>query len=1231
MSRRMPYPSSTRARYHNRFRLMRLLLTSGFRIRKWGFMSLFSKSIPKPIRMRILWLAGVLAILPTLWSCQLSQNAKVENTADFDQQYETLSQFDSVVIVFRDPQGKVMDTVVNGKVDSHSKLHDLEVEGWDGGQVQILVSGFNAGKLVYQVEKRFDGKTNQTDANTVLLLPDAAIHSDIQKLDLAEGDSLKYPPVTVGPAELTDKTVTWSSSDPEVLRAGADGVKGLKAGAAELTAHLKSAQTVTMGIKVTVVSRGVLPESLSLERDILYLVAGGPSRRLALNSHPANINVKVDWSIEAISIAKVDTAGNVSGLSKGITKLTATSKANPMLSASAIIVVGLDTLKPNPPVLTGPATTSLSPAWHWATGGGEGSGDFRYKLGDGDFTSGATLTRDTSFTLKSGLASGSTYTLFVAERDQAGNWSDAAKAAVKYDITKPVLTLTSPSLAGGTLFANASSVNLSGTVVGPSTISSLIYAVGSGAAIPVSLKDSAWTITGVTLTEGMPVNVIVTATDETGNSGSLVLPILMDKTPPTAPAFVIVPTTPTKATSGSWTWSAGGDGSNGSGLNGHFRFALNSGAWKDTTGLGVGNLVLLEGNNVLAVQEQDRSGLWSASGTSLVKVDLTAPNLSILSHSNPATLTTTHITLTVSASDTGSGVQSVTVAGQTAGNGVLTNANGTWTSAELSLKGGANSLEVTATDQVGNSRNLTFTVIANVPAAAVIITDPAANTITNADSIDVSYTIDGALGKKRFALVEGPNTLKVSSPPNASGAVGIDSVKVIRDATAPKAPTLAINASNTNGTATWTWSSNGDNTGGAGVKIPAAFRYSFNGGSTWTATSSTSTAQTTEGVYSLVVQEQDKAGNWSTSSAAKVIAVDKTAPEVTIQTPNNYITNKDSVTIRYTEKDSGKAAVSKTKAVSLSTDNGANNVMISSVADAAGNVGSASITVYRRSKVVFVKTTASGSGDGSSWENAAGGLSTGITKAPVGGQIWLAEGTYKTPSASGFRITRSTWIYGGFDANGTAFSISQRDSTLPNKTLLVATNSVDTILNVGVWEDPPVADFRLNAVQVSGLGTGSGAYGVVMYNTKHFELGNSVFQQIAQNALNIVLSQGVVYGCMLQYNRVAGQVVVVSLNADDNAGVTFQKCIFQHNELIESDPHTYAIIYFADGGTLTFNSCSLLDSFQNSESSSFFQLSSNAPYRDAVVTFKNSTVNGGLIRISHLGTLNYSGLGNTPP
>ncbi|WP_126974496.1 MBG domain-containing protein [Gynurincola endophyticus] len=94
--------------------------------------------------------------------------------------------------------------------------------------------------------------------------------------------------------------------------------------------------------------------------------------------------------------------------------------------------------------------------------------------------------------------------------------------------------------------------------------------------------------------------------------------------------------------------------------------------------------------------------------------------------------------------------------------------------------------------------------------------------------------------------------------------------------------------------------------------------------------------------------------------------------------------------------------------------------------------------------VYYVKTTASGSGNGSSWENASGDLQAIINAAVSGDEIWVAAGTYKPaalPGATGnagardvaFVLKSGVKIYGGF--TGSETDLNQRNSTL-NKTEL---------------------------------------------------------------------------------------------------------------------------------------------------------------------------------------------------
>ena len=100
-----------------------------------------------------------------------------------------------------------------------------------------------------------------------------------------------------------------------------------------------------------------------------------------------------------------------------------------------------DTTPPTAPTVSGATPTNdTTPTWSWTTGGGGGNGTFRYKLDSSDLTSGATEITAASFTSASALSEGS-YTLYVQERDEFGNWSTSGSKTIVIDITPP----TAPS------------------------------------------------------------------------------------------------------------------------------------------------------------------------------------------------------------------------------------------------------------------------------------------------------------------------------------------------------------------------------------------------------------------------------------------------------------------------------------------------------------------------------------------------------------------------------------------------------------------------------------------------------------------------------------------------------------------------------------------------------------------------------------------------------------------
>lgn len=95
-----------------------------------------------------------------------------------------------------------------------------------------------------------------------------------------------------------------------------------------------------------------------------------------------------------------------------------------------------DTQPPSAPNVSGTTPTrDQTPTWSWTTSGG-GNGSFRYKIDNSDLSSGATETTSATFTPETNLSDGD-HTLYVQERDAAGNWSNSGSKLINIDRTPP--------------------------------------------------------------------------------------------------------------------------------------------------------------------------------------------------------------------------------------------------------------------------------------------------------------------------------------------------------------------------------------------------------------------------------------------------------------------------------------------------------------------------------------------------------------------------------------------------------------------------------------------------------------------------------------------------------------------------------------------------------------------------------------------------------------------------
>jgi hypothetical protein len=123
------------------------------------------------------------------------------------------------------------------------------------------------------------------------------------------------------------------------------------------------------------------------------------------------------------------------------------------------------------------------------------------------------------------------------------------------------------------------------------------------------------------------------------------------------------------------------------------------------TSTGTFNVTIFVSDNL---ETTSRSFVWTVQAG-----DSAAPTLAITSHTPGQTVTTASITLSGTASDSGSGgngIGSVTVNGTAATGGTATGNNTATWSRSVNLSTGANTITVVATDNVGNPRTSQITI-----------------------------------------------------------------------------------------------------------------------------------------------------------------------------------------------------------------------------------------------------------------------------------------------------------------------------------------------------------------------------------------------------------------------------------------------------------------------------------------------------------------------------------------
>ncbi len=129
---------------------------------------------------------------------------------------------------------------------------------------------------------------------------------------------------TVTPANATDKTITWSSSNTKIATVDKTGkVKAASSGTARITAKTSNGKTAVC--TVTVTKPVVKVTSVKLNRTKLTLNKGKTVSLKATVNPSGATNKRVSWKSSNTKVATVDKNGKVKAVSKGTATITVTT------------------------------------------------------------------------------------------------------------------------------------------------------------------------------------------------------------------------------------------------------------------------------------------------------------------------------------------------------------------------------------------------------------------------------------------------------------------------------------------------------------------------------------------------------------------------------------------------------------------------------------------------------------------------------------------------------------------------------------------------------------------------------------------------------------------------------------------------------------------------------------------------------------------------------------------
>ena len=248
---------------------------------------------------------------------------KADQTIEWNQQFSTVNV------------GAVIELTATSSADLPIKYTSTdetiaEIFSQGGKQfVEFLKPGNVSIRASQDGNENYNGADRVSKSVKVDLLV-SGITLNQNSATLAEGNALQLT-ATVSPDNASNKTLSWTSANPEIATVDANGkVKALKQGKTTITVKSTDGSDISAQCELTVIK---LVEGISINITTATLTEGQSLQLEATVSPELATNKAVEWSSNNESVAIVSQQGKVTAISKGSAIITAKSTDGSNVSA----------------------------------------------------------------------------------------------------------------------------------------------------------------------------------------------------------------------------------------------------------------------------------------------------------------------------------------------------------------------------------------------------------------------------------------------------------------------------------------------------------------------------------------------------------------------------------------------------------------------------------------------------------------------------------------------------------------------------------------------------------------------------------------------------------------------------------------------------------------------------------------------------------------------------------